>query len=153
MPIVSRCMVVGHGRNFPIILITLKTETDSMGKPTTTLSKSVIRWLEKRDINCDTVESLNNFRAIYEMIEDAVIVVNRKIKQRECRIKRWRVLPRDFSVVHGELDPLTLTLRREKVKKKYSKVIEAMYASIEDKFNTYSLNPDKMNKIRKLTNQ
>jgi long-chain acyl-CoA synthetase len=42
------------------------------------------------------------------------------------QIKKWRILPVDFSVEGGELTP-TLKLKRDVVLKKYGGLIEQMY--------------------------
>jgi len=60
--------------------------------------------------------------------------VNRRLSRFET-IKRFRVLPRDFSVEGGELTP-TLKLRRGAVEEKYAEEITALYAAPRERAST-----------------
>ena len=46
---------------------------------------------------------------------------------RAAQIKKWIILPTDFSVPGGELGP-TMKLKRRVVLEKYSKQVEEIYA-------------------------
>jgi long-chain acyl-CoA synthetase len=59
----------------------------------------------------------------------AVHAANRKLAPHE-QIKRFHVLPEDFTIEGGELTP-TMKVRRSKVIAKYAEEIKAMYASKE----------------------
>jgi len=43
------------------------------------------------------------------------------------RIRRFRILPRDFTEADGELTP-TLKIRRREICRRYEDVIESLYA-------------------------
>jgi long-chain acyl-CoA synthetase len=61
--------------------------------------------------------------ALYEEIVDAL---NRDLSQFE-RIKKFRVLPREFSIESGELTP-TMKVKRKVVEKNWAAEIEELYA-------------------------
>ena len=60
--------------------------------------------------------------ALYEEIVEAL---NRDLSQFE-RIKKFRVLPREFSIESGELTP-TMKVKRKVVEKNWAAEIEEMY--------------------------
>ena len=63
-------------------------------------------------------------RALYQAIVDDV---NRQLAQFE-RIKKFVLLPEEFTIAAGELTP-TLKVKRRVVEEKYRDVIEAIYRS------------------------
>ena len=59
-------------------------------------------------------------------IQKCVDQVNSISISRVSQLKKWRLLPVDFSLEGGELTP-TLKLKRKVVLKKYYKEVEALY--------------------------
>ncbi|XP_005090445.1 long-chain-fatty-acid--CoA ligase ACSBG2 [Aplysia californica] len=132
LPIVSHCMLVGHMRSFAAILLTLKSEVcPTTYKPTKILARSVQIWLRQRGTNATTVSEIiqKKSTSVYEAIEDAIISVNKNLKHQSAWILKWRVLPIEFSLLDGELDPITMELRRDIISKKYKDVIDGIYSS------------------------
>lgn len=64
--------------------------------------------------------------ATVELIEGYVRELNEGL-QRWQTIKKFRLLPRDLDVEHGELTP-SLKLKRPVVEREYKHLIEDMYA-------------------------
>ena len=62
--------------------------------------------------------------ALYDEIVDGL---NRELSQYE-RIKRFALLPREFSIETGELTP-TLKVKRKVVEEKWAEAIEGLYAN------------------------
>jgi len=52
---------------------------------------------------------------------------NKQLVSKAAYIKRFSLLPTDFSIPGGELTP-TMKLKRKVIEQKYNKVIEYMYA-------------------------
>ena len=130
-PIVSNMIVVGDGRKFLTAMLTLKVEMDtSSGKniPTNNLTLFVRTFLEEdlgvTGVNT-TQEAIAN-KKVMDYLEKMIEANNQKASSRAQCIKKFRVLPTDFSFEGGELTP-TLKLRRGPTHEKYADIIEGMY--------------------------
>ena len=64
---------------------------------------------------------------VVKYIQECVDKVNKKATSRVHTIKKWRILPCDFSAATGEFTPTTMKLKRAFTVKKYSVEIEEMY--------------------------
>ena len=61
-----------------------------------------------------------------EQVQAAVDELNKKFSNPE-QLKKFAILPRDFTVDDGELTP-TVKIRRKQINENWADVIEAMYA-------------------------
>ena len=109
-PLVNEAMLVGDRRHFPAALIApnfhaLATQLR--------IDENVVR----------SRVGAGEVRALYQSIVDDV---NRHLAQFE-RIKKFVLVPEEFSVATGELTP-TLKIKRRVVVEKYKDVIEAIYS-------------------------
>ena len=99
-------------------------------KPTEKLEKQTAAWVRKvsgRDIQ--TVTDLLSSKAWPEVeaaITAGIEEANSRAISNVARIKKWKVLSKDFSVDGGELSP-TLKLKRFKVSEVYKEEISQMY--------------------------
>ena len=66
-----------------------------------------------------------NNESVRKEIEERVEELNQKFSNPE-QIKKFFILPRDFSIDFGELTP-TLKIRRKQITENWSKEIESMY--------------------------
>jgi long-chain acyl-CoA synthetase len=112
-PLVAEAVVVGEKRRFPAALIvpdfaTLERRLQELGRPGGPRAELVGR--------ADVI-------ALYQELVDSV---NHGLAQFE-RIKRFAVLPEEFSIERGELTP-TMKVRRRAVEERWRPVIEEMYA-------------------------
>jgi long-chain acyl-CoA synthetase len=64
---------------------------------------------------------------VHALLQEVVDDVNRD-RSRYEQIKRFAILPRDFTMDHGEVTP-TLKLRRGAVAEHFSDAIEGLYSS------------------------
>ena len=113
IPLVGNALVVGERRSYLVALIALDPER-------TALVAKEHGWPE-------TVGALIRHRPFLQHLEGQIEQqVNRKLARFET-IKRFAVVPEDFSVKAGELTP-TLKLRRTAIEQKYSDLIESLYA-------------------------
>jgi len=111
--LVSQCMVVGDRRPFVAALITI----DEQALPT---------WLREHGRPEDTpVAQLRDDPELCAEIQTAVDEANRAVSRPET-IKRFRILPRDFTEANGELTP-SLKIKRNVVAKTYAADIAALY--------------------------
>ena len=64
---------------------------------------------------------------IIKEIEKSVIELNMEFSNPE-QIKKFKILPRDFTIDDGELTP-TLKIRRKQINENWTTLIESMYSS------------------------
>ncbi len=113
-PLVSQCMVVGEGRPFIACLITLDPEAldhwkKQHGKPE---SATPADLAEDPDLLAD--------------LQAAVDEANKAVSRAES-IRKFRVLPEDFTIENGYLTP-SLKVKRAVVAKDFAAEIDALYA-------------------------
>ncbi|MET9229815.1 long-chain fatty acid--CoA ligase [Lentzea sp. NPDC003310] len=113
-PLISQCMVVGDKQPFIGALITIDPEffpvwKESKGKPA---SAEVP----------DLVEDADLLAEIQAVVDEA----NRSVSKAEA-IRKFRVLPVDFTEAGGEMTP-SLKLKRSVVANTYASDIDAIYA-------------------------
>ena len=112
-PLVSQCIAVGDQRPYVAALVTIDAE-------------SFTEWKTDVGIAADTsVADLREDPRLIAEIQSAVDEANRQVSQAEA-IKRFRILPADFSEAAGDMTP-TLKLKRNIIVKEYAEEIEALY--------------------------
>jgi long-chain acyl-CoA synthetase len=112
-PLVSQCMVVGDGRPYVACLITLDEEAVSV-------------WLARHSRPAGTtMAELAEDPQMLAEIQQAVDQANRAVSRAES-IRRFRILPADFTEQTGHLTP-SLKVRRNVVMKDFADEIEALY--------------------------
>jgi long-chain acyl-CoA synthetase len=110
-PLISQAVLIGDRRPFISALLTLDPD-------------EAPKWAEARGIKAGPVELSTNPKVLAE-VELIVNRVNEELSQVE-RIKRWTVLPNDFTQESDEITP-TLKVRRKTISEKYAATIEEMY--------------------------
>jgi long-chain acyl-CoA synthetase len=109
---VSQALVVGDRRPYVAALITLD-------------EPEITRWAAERGIEGD-IASLARDPQVRELVQGIVGDVNRE-RSRYEQIKRFAILPRDFTMEEGELTP-TLKLRRGAVGEHFQAAIDTLYS-------------------------
>jgi long-chain acyl-CoA synthetase len=109
---VSQALVVGDRRPYVAAMITLD-------------EAEIAKWAEAQGIDGDLV-SLSSDERVQKLVQGIVDEANRE-RSRFEQVKRFIVLPRDFSMEHGEVTP-TLKLRRRAVLEHFSDELETLYA-------------------------
>jgi long-chain acyl-CoA synthetase len=112
-PLISQAVVIGDRRPFISALLTLDPD-------------EAPKWAEARGIKAADPVELAGHPKVLEEVEQIVGRVNEDLSQVE-KIKRWTLLPNDFTQEAEEITP-TLKVRRKVVSEKYGAAIEAMYA-------------------------
>jgi long-chain acyl-CoA synthetase len=107
-PLVSEAVVIGDRRKFLTALVTLDPETAG-------------KFCQERGVSGPAAESAE----IRGEIQRAVDQVNTEMARVE-QIKKFTILPRELSIVDGELTP-TLKVKRNIVAAHFDAEIEAMY--------------------------
>ena len=108
---VSQAIVVGDRRPYPAALVTL--DPIEIGK-----------WAEAQGIAGGLEELAANER-VRELLQGIVDGVNRE-RSRYEQIKRFAILPRDFTMERDEMTP-TLKLKRRPILEHFGDAVEALY--------------------------
>ena len=83
-------------------------------------------WAGARGIEASSLAELAAEPAVLAAVAEAVAGANERLA-RVQQVKRWRLLPAEWTADSGELTP-TFKLRRRVVQAKYADVIDALYA-------------------------
>ncbi|MEU5519708.1 AMP-dependent synthetase/ligase [Streptomyces sp. NPDC047860] len=111
-PYVSNILVHGADRNYCTALIALDEIT-------------ITAWAAENGMEGKPYAEIVAAPATVEMVDGYVKQLNQGL-QRWQTIKKFRLLPRDLDVEHGEITP-SLKLKRPVVEREYKHLIEEMY--------------------------
>ncbi|MFR9729184.1 AMP-dependent synthetase/ligase [Saccharopolyspora sp. MS10] len=112
-PLISQCMVVGDKKPFIGALITLDPEF----LPT---------WLKNHGRPADSpLAGLVDDPEVHAEVQSAIDEANKAVSRAEA-IKKFRILPEDFTEATGEMTP-SMKLKRNKVAENHAQAIEAIY--------------------------
>ncbi|WP_416986266.1 AMP-dependent synthetase/ligase [Streptomyces sp. T028] len=111
-PYVSNILVHGADRNFCTALIALD-------------EVSILGWAQENGLGGKSYAEVVAAPETVALVEGYVAEVNGGL-QRWQTIKKFRLLPRDLDVEHGEITP-SLKLKRPVVEREYKHLIEEMY--------------------------
>ncbi|MEV0784237.1 long-chain fatty acid--CoA ligase [Streptomyces sp. NPDC050423] len=112
-PFVSNILVHGADRNFCTALIALDEPT-------------ILGWAAENGMEGKSYADVVASPRTVELIDGYVKRLNEGL-QRWQTIKKFRLLPRDLDIEHGEVTP-SLKLKRPVVERAYKNLIEDMYA-------------------------
>ena len=120
--------MVGDNKNFCTALITLDVGVilrDKIGIDVNIIPKDPLKQVYMLNKNGKQLSDFTENKAIFDEIEENIKNLNKKFSNPE-QIKKFSILPRDFSIDEGELTP-TLKIRRKQINENWSSVIEKMY--------------------------
>ncbi|MFI6334472.1 AMP-dependent synthetase/ligase [Streptomyces sp. NPDC050535] len=112
-PYVSNILVHGADRNFCTALIALD-------------EPSILDWAKENGLEGKSYAEVVAAPATVSLVEGYVKELNEGL-QRWQTIKKFRLLPRDLDIEHGEVTP-SLKLKRPVVEREYKHLIDEMYA-------------------------
>ncbi|MDX2596035.1 MULTISPECIES: AMP-dependent synthetase/ligase [Streptomyces] len=116
-PYVSNILVHGADRNYCTALIALD-------------EPSILQWAKDNGLEGRSYAEVVAAPQTVEMVEGYVKELNEGL-QRWQTIKKFRLLPRDLDVEHGEITP-SLKLKRPVVEREYKGLIDEMYAGTRE---------------------
>jgi long-chain acyl-CoA synthetase len=111
-PLISQCMVLGDRRPYVSALITLDPDGISHWR----------RMNGKHPVPPELVVDDDQLRAV---LQRAVDEANKLVSRPES-IRRFAILPRDFTEEEGHLTP-SMKLRREQVMRDFAAEVESLY--------------------------
>ncbi|MEV5523933.1 AMP-dependent synthetase/ligase [Streptomyces pseudogriseolus] len=117
-PYVSNILVHGADRNYCTALIALD-------------EAALTAWAAENGLEGKPYAEIVAAPATVEMVDGYVKQLNEGL-QRWQTIKKFRLLPRDLDVEHGEITP-SLKLKRPVVEREYKHLIEEMYEGTREK--------------------
>jgi long-chain acyl-CoA synthetase len=112
-PLISQAVVIGEGRPYPTALLTLDPDVAP-------------NWAKEQGIEFDDITDLSANEKVLKAVQAVVDRLNEGVSQPE-QIKKWTLLPRDFTQEADEITP-TLKVRRKIVSEKYKDAIDRLYA-------------------------
>ena len=115
-PLVSEAMLVGDRRPYIVALLVPDFDALKLRVPTVVVEEA-------------SLEDIVDQSHVLQLFGDVVETVNEQLPRHE-QIKRWAILPTEFSISTGELTP-TLKLKRRVVGERWSSVIDQLYIASE----------------------
>jgi long-chain acyl-CoA synthetase len=128
IPIVSQCFLVGDGRKYCSALFTLDVGVilrDKLRVIANSIPKDPVDQLSMLKDKGHSISDYTDSDKIFAEIQVFVNDLNKQFSNPE-QLKKFSILPRDFTIDDGELTP-TLKIRRKQISENWSSVIESMY--------------------------
>jgi long-chain acyl-CoA synthetase len=116
-PFVSNVLVHGANRNFCTALIALD-------------EPAILGWAKEHGLAGRTYAEVVAAERTRELIDGYVEQVNEGL-QRWQRIRKFRLLPRDLDIEHGEVTP-SLKIKRPVVERSFKGLLDEMYAGARE---------------------
>ena len=128
IPIVSQCYLVGDGRKYCSALFTLDVGAilrDKLGMDPNDIPKDPAEQSNKLGELGHTLAEFTEGEETRAEVQAQVDELNKRFSNPE-QLKKFTILPRDFSIDDDELTP-TLKLKRNQISKNWTDTIEKMY--------------------------
>ena len=123
---VSNAVVIGDKKKYLACLLTLRSEPDADGRPTNVPAGPTQAMLAQVGSSAQTIEEATACPKVREYVEQGIGHSNTRAISRAQHIRKWVLLPGDFTLEGGELTP-TMKLKRRTVNEKYAAEISSMY--------------------------
>jgi len=127
-PLASNILVVGNNRKYLSALITLKSQLDTDGKVTQHINDDCLQLLTSIGSNAKTIPKAVKCPHVNKYIAQCIEKLNTHAISHAQEIRKWAILPREFTSEENEITP-TMKLKRNIIYKKWTDTIESMYIS------------------------
>jgi len=124
--VIANIMVIGDKRKFLSAVICLRAIATEEGTPTEDLDPALIAKLQELGSDAKTTKEAATCPKLKEYIDAGINRANKNATSNAQRVRKWAILPLDFSVAGNELTS-TLKLKRRIVNQKYGAIIEGIY--------------------------
>ena len=111
-PYLSQVLVHGNTRNFCSALVTLDEE-------------GIVAWAESHGLAGKAIPEIAKSDVAIEMVQKAIDEMNKELARYET-IKKFAILPADFSIETGEMTA-SMKVKRKAVETKYASVLDGFY--------------------------
>jgi long-chain acyl-CoA synthetase len=128
IPVISQCFLVGDARKFCSVLFTLDVGAilrDKIGLDPNEIPKDPLGQLAMLKENGHELSDFTESDDLKSEVQFQVDDLNGQFSNPE-QVKKFLILPRDFTIDDGELTP-TLKIRRKQINENWSDLIESMY--------------------------
>jgi long-chain acyl-CoA synthetase len=115
-PLIGQALAFGDRRKFVVALLTLDGEVAPA-------------WARARGIEATSLAELAENPVVLEAVGAAIDAANDQLA-RVQQVKRWRLLPVEWTAESEELTP-TFKLKRRIIHNKYADVIDSLYAGLD----------------------
>ena len=112
-PLVSQVLVHGNRRNFCSALVTLNEE-------------EIEKWASANGMGGQSIAQLAASDSVRALISPLIDAMNADLARYET-VKKFAILPADFTQETGELTP-TMKVKRKVVEAKYQSILDGFYA-------------------------
>ena len=112
-PLISQVLVHGNNRNFCSALVTLNEE-------------ELAKWTAAQGLGGESMVALSTNEDVRELVLPLIEQMNDGLARYET-VKKWAILPADFTQETGELTP-TMKVKRKVVEAKYKDTLDGFYA-------------------------
>jgi long-chain acyl-CoA synthetase len=114
--LIGQALAFGDRRRFVVALLTLDGEVAPA-------------WAKARGVDATSLAELAEHPVVLEAVGEAVAAANGQLA-RVQQVKRWRLLPVEWTAESEELTP-TFKLKRRVIHNKYADVIDSLYAGVD----------------------
>ncbi len=111
-PWVAQALIHGDRRNYVTALVTLDAE-------------AIAKWASSKSFSARTPQDLARTSEVKALLQDDVDKLNATLP-RFATVKRFTIIPREFSEADGEVTP-SQKLKRKVIEQRYRAELEAMY--------------------------
>lgn len=115
-PVIGHCLIHGDQKKFIVTLLTL----DKI---------YLKKWAEEKNLSILPWEEFIQREDVKKMVKSAIADVNSHLASYES-IKKYHILPIEFSIEGGELTP-SLKVKRKFLDEKYKQLIDSLYQADE----------------------
>ena len=129
IPLLSQCFLVGDGRKYCSALFTLDVGAilrDKIGVQSNAIPKDPREQLTMLGEKGHSLSDFTDSEDVKSEIQSFVNDLNGQFSNPE-QLKKFSILPRDFTIDDGELTP-TLKIKRKQIRENWSEMIESMYS-------------------------
>lgn len=112
LPYISNVLVHGDQRKYVVVLVTLD-------------KNYVLNFAKEKGISINDFSKIVDQAQIQNLVRKGIAEVNAQLASFES-IKRYAILPNEFTIESGELTP-SLKVRRKVVDKKYRHLLDSLY--------------------------
>ena len=129
IPMVSQCFLVGDNKKYCSALLTLDVGVilrDKVKIDAHKIPKDPALQIKMLEENSFSLSDFTENKDIFSEVENEVGRLNNEFSNPE-QIKKFVILPRDFTIDDGELTP-TLKIRRKQINDNWSSEINSMYS-------------------------
>lgn len=128
IPMISQCFLVGDAKKYCSALFTLDVGVllrDKIGLSAGSIPKEPGEQLAAMKANGHDLSDFTDSDEIKKEIQSHVDRLNGEFSNPE-QLKKFSILPRDFTIDDGELTP-TLKIRRKQINENWASIIDSMY--------------------------